>query len=603
MSACARCARVYDGAMSPAVRAVSIITCWLGLVAACDSSDTPRPPRVPEVREFILDGPAREGSSELIDGSELSHRQLLDRLDDVVKQPKVKGVFLRVSGFGGAWGRTVELHEALQRIRDAKKPVHCHFDNTDNSGYALLASSCDRISMSPTGMLALTGVRAQVVYARDLLDTIGVQAELLQVGRFKGAADSLTRADMPAEVREVLSRLLDDLQAHLATAVKKGRSLDAASFDRAVNEGPYASNEALRRRLIDAITFDDEARAKAKAAASAERVTRVPAEQAKRGLELGDLWKALFHGERHRQHGERIALAYLDGSIHDSQRDTASGAASGPFVRDMRRIADDKAIRALVLRIDSPGGSALASDKMWHAVRRVAKRKPVIVSIGDMAASGGYYVACAGSEIFADDESIVGSIGVVGGKIVGERLADRLGVHAVTLNRGQNAGWTNPFKPFSDSERRSIQLAMDHTYQTFLSRVREGRKLDGERLAAVAEGRIMTGKRAREGGLVDTAGGLAQALARARSKAGLAADAPLEVWQKEHSLFGMVSEVLMGADSSASALPAALTSHSASALPAALTTLTQSVRLPLLAALLNQDASPLAALPYGLDLD
>jgi protease-4 len=257
----------------------------------------------------------------------------------------------------------------------------------------------------------------------------------------------------------------------------------------------------------------------------------------------------------------------------------------------MRRIADDREIQALVLRINSPGGSALASDKMWHSVRRVAARKPVIVSVGDMAASGGYYVACAGTEIFADDVSIVGSIGVVGGKIVGQELAARLGVHPATLSRGQNAGWMSPFRPFSATERQAVQRSMQSTYDTFLSRVRMGRKLEPAQLAAVAEGRIMSGKRAREGGLVDTVGGLDAALARARKQGGLPDDSPVEVWPKQRAFFERASRLLAGADTRVGSLPE---------LVAQLPTLAQS---PIVTAFLRGERGPLAALPFALKVE
>jgi protease-4 len=213
---------------------------------------------VDELREFMVMGPApEESSAEFLGEAHYSHRELIDQLADVVKQPKVKGVFLRLSGWGGAWARGAELRDALKRVRDAKKVVHCHFDNTDNGGYALLADSCDRISMTPTGLLALTGVQAQVVYARELLEMVGVQAELLQVGRFKGAADALTRSDMPSEVREVLSQLLDDLQASMSGAIMHGRSLDAKAVANAIDTGPHTAKDALARRLVDAVAFDD----------------------------------------------------------------------------------------------------------------------------------------------------------------------------------------------------------------------------------------------------------------------------------------------------------------------------------------------------------
>src|SRR5690242_1458804 len=168
----------------------------------------------------------------------------------------------------------------------------------------------------------------------------------------------------------------------------------------------------------------------------------------------------------------------------------------------MRHWGDDRNIRAVVLRIESPGGSALASDRMWHAVRRVAKRKPVIVSIGDMAASGGYCVASAGTRVLASDESLVGSIGVVGGKIVGEELGTRFGVHSERIGRGQRSGWMSSLHAFSDDERGAFSSLLEDTYTRFLDRIVEGRNLPRERVLPLAEGRIMSGRRAREGGLV-----------------------------------------------------------------------------------------------------
>jgi protease-4 len=564
---------------------------WLGASAclglACRSSQSSHTPKVDELREFVLSEAAPEEASETLSGARHSHRELLDQLAEVVAQPKIKGVFLRAGTFSGAWARAAELQAALAHVREAKKPVHCYFDQIDNVGYALLASSCDRISMGPTGMLALTGVQAQVVYARDLLELIGLQAELMQVGRFKGAADALTRNDMPSEVREVLNSLVDDLQAALSGAVMKGRAIDAATFTRAVDEGPHAASAALARHLVDAIAFDDEARQKAKLAAGAERVVRVFAPQDRERLDLGDLVKALLGGGRAKPHGQRLALAYLDGMINDDEREQGSSGASGPFIAALHRFGDDDDVRAVVLRINSPGGSALASDKMWHAVARVAKRKPVIVSVGDMAASGGYYVACAANEIFAENESLVGSIGVVGGKIVGQNLASKLGVRVTALARGRNAGWMSLFHPFSDSERKAVMLSMQETYDTFLARVRDGRKLEPSKLLAVAEGRIMSGKRAREGGLVDTIGGLSEALAHARDKAGLPADSHLEVWPEERSFFERASQMFSQSDSKS---------------PAWQGLVPEFARSPVLTAWLAGQTGTLTALPYALDL-
>jgi protease-4 len=573
----------------------------LGCFGGDDDDEKEAKPKVPELQELSLSGAAPEQpAGELFSKGEHSHQQLLDEISRIVKEPLIKGLFLRMSPLGGSWARATEVREALAEVRKAGKPVHCHFDNIDNVGYSVMASSCDRISMGPTGLLMLTGVRAEAVYAKDLLSMLGLQAELLQVGRFKGAADPLTRSDMPSEVRETLNALVDDLQANLRSAITEGRKLDESALRSAVDSAPHDPDSALSLKLIDAISFDDEARAKAKAAAHAERVHR-PDENKSDKPDLGDIVKLLFGGKSHKAKGERVCVAYLTGTITDSDdgADSASsGSSSGPFVTEMRRIADDKDIKSLVLRIDSPGGSALASDKMWHAVRRVAARKPVIVSVGDMAASGGYYVASAGTEIFADDVSLVGSIGVVGGKIVGGDLAARLGLHSTALSRGQNSGWMSPFHPFSASERDAVQRSMQTTYNTFLSRVLTARKIKPEQLYAMAEGRIMSGRRAREGGLVDQAGGLKAAIAHARSQAHLADDSQLETWPKQSPWLERASH-LLGAESRAqnnSAIDLATLEHLVSQLPGVASS-------PLLAAFLHGERGTLATLPFALTLE
>jgi protease-4 len=577
------------------IRRLALCLACLSL-AACSSGSRTRTPRVPsvaELHELVLEGAApEEPSNELLSGGGAHHtqRELLEELENVVKQPLIKGVYLRLSGLGGAWARAAELRAALARVREAHKPVHCHFDMLDNAGYSVLASSCDRISMGPTGLLMLTGIQAETVYAKDLLELVGLRAELLQVGRFKGAADALTRSSMPDDVREVLNALVDDLQANLNSAVTTGRKLETTAVQSAVDSGPHAADSALALKLIDAVTFDDEARARAKEASKAERVVQPLRDDQREQLEVGQLLKLVLGGKPEKTTGKRVLLAYLTGTISDDNREQGGGAASGPFVTAMRRAADDEDVKALVLRINSPGGSALASDKMWHALARVSKRKPVIVSVGDMAASGGYYVASAAHEIFAEDESLVGSIGVVGGKVVGEQLAARLGIRPMALRRGQNAGWTSPFHAFSDTERSAVQRAMQQTYDTFLTRVRAGRKLEGTNLSQVAEGRIMSGKRARAGGLVDKVGGLDDALAQARSKAGLPADAKLELWPNERSMLERASRLLSGAQS--------LTP--VQQLMAAVPTVAES---PVVQSLVQGDATPLAALPYALRLE
>ncbi|HEX7479887.1 MAG TPA: signal peptide peptidase SppA [Polyangiales bacterium] len=575
-------------ARRPAPQLLSLLV--LALLSACDGNAATTGQS--ELRELVLSSaPPEDPGSHLMGPARFSQRETLEQIAELAKNKSVSGLLLRIGPLAGAWARQAELRDALLTVRATKKPVHCYFENTDNVGYGLLARVCDRITMTPTGTLSLVGVHAEIVYARDLLETLGLHAEVMQVGRFKGAADLFTRSDMPIETEQTMGALLDDLQHDLTSAVSQGRSLTAADLTRAIDQGPDTAQTALSLRLIDAIGFDDEARAQAKASTHAQRVVLMPEHPEVERKGLFELIKTLTSSESEEPaHGKRIALAYLEGTIGDSDDDSGSFSNAGPFVKAMRHIADDVDVRALVLRIQSPGGSALASDKMWHAVRRVAHRKPVIVSIGDMAASGGYYVACAGNEIMAQRTSLVGSIGVVGGKIVGEQLAQRLGVHVAVLSRGKNAAWLSPTQRFSDSERAALVRALQSTYDTFLSRVSEGRHLHGERLNAVAEGRLMTGERARVGGLVDSEGGLLQALARARTKAGVGADAAIEVWPRQRNFLDRIAHMVSGA----SAYSAGVQGLHA-LLPGAFDA-------PLASLLLGGSAGAFAALPFGLEI-
>lgn len=455
-----------------------------------------------------------------------SHWDRMQALRDAADKAHVKGLLLRVGPLGGSWARTAEMADALAQVRKAGKPVHCHVENTDNVGYTLLATACDRISMTPAGSLDLVGVRAQAIYAKPLLDRLGITAELLQAGKYKGAADALTQEDMPDTTREALDAILDALHAHLLQAMEQGRSITGPRAQRILDAGPYTAHRAHLEGLVDDVGFDDEARQHARKAAGVDKLVELePGPKAAHGL--GALLEALMQAPEQEPSQPYIALVQLEGTITSEGHGAGAAAA---FVPKLRKLADHEACKAVVLRIDSPGGSALASDRMWHAVRRVSNKKPVIVSVGDMAASGGYYIASAGTHIMAQPVSLVGSIGVVGGKISVAGTADKLGVRAVTLRRGQNAAWASPLTLLSDSERAALRGLIDATYRIFLKRVGSGRKLSPEAVAAMAEGRLMTATRGREGGLLDSDGGLLQAVAMAREQAKLDDDAPIVAW-------------------------------------------------------------------------
>lgn len=513
----------------------------LGCGSAEDESE--KRPSVTTLYELDLREPLREQTLSLLGESEPGLADALIKVRGLLDEPLAKGLFVRLGELRGRFGDLSDWAELFDAFRAAKRPVHCHFDTVDNLGFAL-ANHCDRVTMTPAGTLDLVGIAAQVLHGRELLDQVGVQAELLQVGKYKGAAEPFTRNAPSDELKESLNGLLDDLdrslRGHLAHAGKR----DTAQVEAALQKGPYGADEALAEKLIDAISFDDEARSIAKKAAQAAGLRAVFPKREHESLSIKDLLAALSgKKESAPATGQRLALAYLVGEILDGEENGMETAASDPFVRALRRFADDERVSAVVLRIESPGGSALASDRMWHAVRRVAARKPVVVSVGDMAASGGYYVASAGTYIVAGEGSVLGSIGVVGGKLVLAKLAERVGVHATTLARGPQATWLSALTPFSDAERTRLEAMLSRTYALFLERVASGRKRSVEQLSPAAEGRVMGGARAKQLGLIDELGGLARAIAIARERGKLSKDAPIVQWPDAQDPFARLTQL------------------------------------------------------------
>ncbi len=536
--------------------AIALLIALGGASSSCScgggrhGEEEPNPERR-ELQEFVLlESPSNSSETSLFQPPAPVLYDVLQRLERARTDEHVVSIFLRLGPMGSSWGRVGDLSEAISAIREAGKPVHCHFETIDNAGYRLAASGCDRITVTPAGMLDTVGLAAQVFYARTLLDQIGIHADLMQVGSFKGAAEPFTRQDMSPEMRESLGALLDDLQADLVRTIASGRRLAPERVQEVLDGGPYDSSGALAAGLVDAVEFDDEARTRAREAGQATRNVRVRLLPEQEPITLTDVLDALARGEPSEAEstGSRIELVYLDGEITDAEEAGTGTGHAGPFVRRMRELADDDDVKAVVLRIDSPGGSALASDRMWHAVRRVAGRKPVVVSVGDMAASGGYYIASAGHEIVAHPSSIVGSIGVVGGKVDASALLERVGVHAETLTRGAHAGWSTPAAPFTDGERAVLRTIMESTYRRFVNRVATSREIPEERVLESAEGRIWSGNQGIERGLIDRVGGLRAALAAARERAELDETAPVSEWPARRTMLETLMSAMQGGE-------------------------------------------------------
>jgi protease-4 len=484
-----------------------------------------------------------------------SFDEVLRVLDKVRKDKDDKGVLVRFGATSFGLARAQEFGEALEAVRK-DKPVYCHADGYTNATMYAAARGCSKIYASPAGEVNAIGIAAQVVYMRRLLaDELHFNIDFLQVGKFKGAEEPLTRDGPSPEARESLESVLGDMRASWLDGIKTGRTAHAGVVE-AAEDGPYSVQRAKEKGLIDEVGYLDEAREHEKAATGAVReAVRFGGAQADDGEDLGDILSAL--GGQGSSSGP-IALLRASGEITMGGGGGLLGGGGGitekQLGRQISRLTKDDRVKAVVLRIDSPGGSALASDLLWHELMRLRAKKPIVVSVGDMAASGGYYLACSGNVIFADSASIVGSIGVVGGKIgVGEAL-EKIGVHAETFaakkgdpKAAKRAANESLMNSWDDDTRERVLESMTAIYNLFLQRISEGRKLPVDKIALSAEGRIFSGRQGKERGLVDEIGGLTAAIAKARELAKLPADARVTVVEGKPKFL----ESLAGGDSDA----------------------------------------------------
>jgi protease-4 len=520
----------------------------LALLITASCSEEKEAPDEPMVRELRLLQAFPDGAEhDPFARPQPTLHDVLMRIWDATQNENVKGLFVRVGPLQGAWGSVGDLIEALSEFRAEDRPVHCHFEAADNVGYLLLASTCDRISMSPAGTLDLIGPAAVMIYARTLLEKVGVEAEIIHMGRYKGAGDMFIRDDMPPEAKASMDAILDDLYDALVDATKRRTDGKAGKAIALIDGGPYASAAAAEAGLVDSVGFLRDSREAIKKAAGVDTIRRTRMLPKQDQLTLGQFLNLLSgDSEKPEVGGERVALVFVNGSITDGESGSTGDAVSGPFVRAMERLEDDDNVKAVVLRINSPGGSALASDRMWDAARRLAEVKPLIASIGDMAASGGYYIASAADEILAHPNSLVGSIGVVGGKFNFAGLAEDIGVNTYVLQRGKRAAWSTPVRALNPTERRAFETLLRDTYNRFIDRVAAGRKMERAAVLAAAEGRVMTAQDGKALGLIDEMAGLSAALIKARAAAGLAPDAPVEIWPSTKGMIDAINDLLSG---------------------------------------------------------
>lgn len=470
-------------------------------------------------------------------------RATLDVIRKAKTDARVRVLVIRPSVSGALWAQVQEVRAALEDFKSSKKPVVAFLESAGAADY-YLASVADRIVLMPAGQIDVTGLASYELFFRRALDKIGVYPDLLHVGEYKTASNTFTERGFTPAHREMSASLNRDWHAQVVESVATGRKLSEAQARLAVDGGPYLGEAALKARLVDALAYEDQL----------DDASPVQGTQA---IEAEQYSKAPATGARRAGAG-RIALLYAVGTIASgkSSFDAPSGAVVGSdtFNQWLRRVRVDPGVSAVVIRIDSPGGSAIASEVMWREIRLTRDVKPVVVSMGDVAASGGYYIAAAADAIVADPGTLTGSIGVLTGKFVVAGALDKLGIGTAAVSEGPYAEMNSPFKPFAPDERRRIEDQLQATYELFLKRVAEGRRQDPARIDAIAQGRVWTGRQARAIGLVDELGGLAEAvrLAQQRAKLDPSREVDLVVYPPKRSLYDLLASPL-GSSGAASA--------------------------------------------------
>lgn len=432
------------------------------------------------------------------------------RVDD-----RVRAVVIVPPAQPGLWGKVQEIRAAVQDFRRSGKPAVAYLEYGGGQQY-YLATACDEIYLAPTSPLELVGIALYEAFAREALDKIGAYPDLLHAGDFKTAANLFTETTFTPFHREMNESLSQDLYEQLVAGVAEGRQMPVPAVRALIDDGPFLPADAAGRGLVDGLAYEDEVLEHL--AGAGAPLERLPYAEYRRvdpeSLGLGA--------------GPSLAVVYAVGPIvlGDSTVDAGGGsvAAAQVLVDALRAARENEAIEAIVLRIDSPGGSAVASDLIWREIVLAAADKPVVASMSDLAASGGYYLAMGADVIVAQPATLTGSIGVVAGKLVLGGTFAKLGIAVEAVSDGRMAEMNSVFTPYSDEARVRVQALIDAFYEVFVTRVAEGRSMTPEAIHAVAQGRVWTGRQARTSGLIDELGGLPHAVAIAKERAGIAAD-------------------------------------------------------------------------------
>jgi protease IV len=448
--------------------------------------------------------------------------------------PRIKGVVFEPDGASPGWAKMQEIHADLDQFRKSGKPLIAYLKRPNSREY-YMATACSKIYMSPVDVLDLKGVGLELMYFKNTLDKLGVQVDVEHAGKYKDYGDMFTRASMSPETKEVMSSLADEIYGDLVNTIAKGRGKDAAAIRDIVDNGPFLAKQAKANGLIDDLRYEDQVLAGLKKATEQEYAV------------------APASGK------DKIAFVVAEGTIVRNgpvSFDGSTSLQSDAFDKMITRIADDKTVKGVIVRIDSPGGEDVASDELLHAMQDLHRKKPVVISMSDAAASGGYYMAMTGDPLIAYPATETGSIGVVFGKPNLHGLYDKLGITKDSVSRGRFARIESDYESLTEPERAKLRQGIDSDYENFLGKVAASRKKPVSAIEPIAQGRVWLGDQAKANGLVDELGGIDRALEMIKAKAGIpvASEVNLVLYPPKRSVFDLVFNSNSNSDAEADAL-------------------------------------------------
>jgi protease-4 len=488
------------------------------------SGDVPEKPPV----EFSIPG--------LGERSSITVESVWSMLRRAAADSRVKAVIFEPEGTSVGWGTMQEIHADLENFRKSGKPLVAYLQSPNLRDY-YMATAASKIYLSPSDMLDVKGIGFQMMYFKNTLDKLGITVDVEHAGAYKDYGDQFTRATMSPETKEVMNSLADGLYGDLLDVIAKGRGKDAATVRALIDEGPFLATQAKANGLVDELRFEDQVFGEMRTALHQTELKKATERDYSRVTDASA-------GMASSGNSDQIAFVVGEGTITRGDDADASSLESGAFDRMLEKVGSDSSVKAAIIRINSPGGEVVASDDMWRAMNLLKAKKPIVISMADEAASGGYYMAMNGSPIVAYPGTITGSIGVVFGKPNLHGLYDKLGVTKDIVSRGKNALIDSDYTSLTPDQRAKLKEGIDATYQDFLDKVSQSRNKPVSAIEPVAQGRVWLGDQAKDKGLVDYLGGIDSAIQQARQLAGIPASShvSLVLYPAKKSLLDYILE-------------------------------------------------------------